>query len=191
MLFSRIPIAIALFFGLALQVQAHAVINPALGVKGQPTRNNVQRPSTAKPCGTVNIQQTLGTTTPVTANAQGLFSTTITNFNAGVDGSRQVTASVDPTGTGKSFVAATVTKNGVLAPTNVGSDNLSVQLPAGTKCTGGTGKNVCLVAFKTAGNFGNCIAVQQGAAGKREDLDIRAVGTRAARAVRQFFSNSA
>ena len=30
----------------------------------------------------------------------------------GVDGSRQVTALVDPTGTGKSFQSATVTKNG-------------------------------------------------------------------------------
>ena len=36
-------------------------------------------------------------------------------------------------------------------------------MPAGTTCTGGNGKT-CLVAFKTAGNFGNCIAVTQGGA---------------------------
>lgn len=36
-------------------------------------------------------------------------------FNhSGKDGSRQVTALVDPTGTGKSFVAATVKTNGDL-----------------------------------------------------------------------------
>lgn len=200
MFFSKFLLAVAFCFGLTLQaVQAHAIINNALGVKGKPVRNNVQRPSTAKPCGNVNIQTTLGSTTPLVMNASGAFSTTVTNFNAGVDGSRQVTAKVDAAGTGKNFVAATVTKNGVRAPTSTGTDTISVQLPSGTRCTGGPNRNLCLVSFKTAGNFGNCVAVQQGAGQKRdeegdeevEELDVRAVGTRAARAVRQFFENLA
>lgn len=125
--------ASTLVFGLVLQTQAHAAISPALGVAGTPTRNDVQRPSTAQPCGNVNIAQTIGSTTPIVANADGSFTATITNFNAyvygyticlksvklnvtcsGQDGSRQVTAQVDDTATGKSFVAAQVTKNGDL-----------------------------------------------------------------------------
>jgi len=190
MFFYKVALAVALVFGLSLQVQAHALINNALGVKGTPQRSDVQRPSTAAPCGTVDIAQTLGTSTPVVASAAGLFSTTVVDFNAGADGSRSVTAQVDATGTGTKFVAATVKTNGNPAPTTVGSDNISVQLPAGTKCTGGANKNLCLVAFKTTAGFGNCVAVQQGAAAKRE-LDIRAAGTRAARAVRQFVADMA
>lgn len=70
--------------------------------------------SAANECGNVNVAQTLAAATPITAAADGTFSTTITNFNAGQDGSRQVTAQIDPTGTGKSFVAGTVTQNGDL-----------------------------------------------------------------------------
>jgi len=156
--------ASALAFGLALQVQGHAIISPALGVSGTPTRNDVQRPSNNQQCGNVNIAQTIGSTTPIAANADGSFTATVTNFNTGQDGSRQVTAQVDSTATGKTFVAAQVTKNGDLAPTNVGSQQVTVQLPANTKCTGGSGKNECLVSFTTAGGFGNCVVVQQGAA---------------------------
>ncbi len=73
------------------------------------------------------------------------------------------------------------------APTDVATQQVTVQLPAGTACTGGTAGNLCLVSFKTAGGFGNCVVVQKAAAaatsktgaakkgtGKRE-LDIRAV----------------
>ena len=101
---------------------------------------------------------------------------------SGQDGSRQVTAKVDDAATGKTFVAAQVTKNGDLvnnsfhswfygtnyiyykAPTDVGSQQLTIQLPANTKCTGGSGKDSCLVSFTTAGGFGNCVVVQQKAA---------------------------
>ncbi|THH21604.1 hypothetical protein EUX98_g8335 [Antrodiella citrinella] len=164
MLFNLISASV-LVFGLALQAQGHAIISPALGVTGTPVRNDVQQPSSAKECGNVNIASTLGSTTPIVANADGSFNATIQNFNAGKDGSRQVKAVVDGTATGKSFVAATVTKNGDLAPTNVGTQQLTVQLPANTKCTGGSSKDSCLVSFTTAGGFGNCVVVQQKAAG--------------------------
>jgi hypothetical protein len=48
------------------------------------------------------------------------------------------------------------------APSSIGSQNLTVQLPSGTKCQGGPSGNLCLVSFKTAGGFGNCVVVQQG-----------------------------
>lgn len=39
---------------------------------------------------------------------------------------------------------------------------MTAALPAGTTCTGGATGNKCLVSFKTAGGFGNCVVVQQG-----------------------------
>ena len=68
------------------------------------------------------------------------------------------------------------------APTNVGSQPLTVQLPAGTTCSGGAGKNTCLVSFTTAGGFGNCVAVTQGtaaAAGGNAAASSAAAGTAA------------
>jgi hypothetical protein len=125
--------------------------------------------------------QTLGTSTPVKAAADGTFTVTATNFNgyvplpsfhalvahdmcspsSGQDGSTQVTAKVDATASGKSFAAATVSKNGVLAPATTGSTPIVAALPAGTKCTGGASKDLCLASFTTAGGFGNCVVVQQ------------------------------
>ena len=66
---------------LALQASAHAIVMPALGVSGTPVRNDVERPSAAKPCGKVDIASTLGATQAITANADGSFTATITNFN--------------------------------------------------------------------------------------------------------------
>ena len=63
-------------------VNAHCLITPALGVKGNGARSDVQRPSTADPCGNVNIAQTLDTSTAVPANANGSFSPSATDFNA-------------------------------------------------------------------------------------------------------------
>ncbi|THH13355.1 hypothetical protein EW146_g6853 [Bondarzewia mesenterica] len=162
-MFSKIFLSL-LVLVFASQVHAHAAIAPALGVSGTPVRNDAQRPSTASPCGNVNIASTIDSSTAVPAAADGTFAATITNFNAGQDGSRQVTAQVDATGTGKTFAAAEVLTNGDLAPTSTGSQQLSVQLPSGAKCTGGKAGNLCLASFTTAGGFGNCVVVSQGAA---------------------------
>ena len=74
-----------------------------------------------------------------------------------------MTAKVDATGTGKSFVAMTVSKNGDAvsgfitlnkkqcidrvdqAPATNAAQAIVANLPAGTKCTGGATKNKCLV----------------------------------------------
>lgn len=161
-MYSKSLIALVVtFLSLSLQVSAHAIISPALGVNGTPVRNDVQRPSQNAECGNVNIANTINTSGSVPLSSTGTFNANITNFNSGVDGSRQVTALVDPTGTGKSFQSANVTKNGDENPTNVGSQELTVQLPKGVQCSGGSGENLCLVSFTTAGGFGNCIAVKQ------------------------------
>lgn len=163
---SKSFIAYAFLLCFTTSVNAHAAIAPALGVKGNPTRSDVQNPSSAKPCGNVNIAQSIDTSTPVTVAANGTFSPSIANFNPGADGSRSIkTVQVDASGTGKNFIAAKMIVNGDANPTNTGTQQLTVQLPAGTTCTGGTGKNLCLTSFTTTAGFGNCVVVSQGAKG--------------------------
>lgn len=81
-MFAKFLSSTAVVFALLSQVHAHAAIAPALGVSGTPVRGNVQRPSSANPCGNVNIANTINTSTAVTANAAGQFTTTVTDFNA-------------------------------------------------------------------------------------------------------------
>ncbi|KAJ7763405.1 hypothetical protein B0H16DRAFT_1527777 [Mycena metata] len=155
---------VSILFVLAAQTSAHAIPNPALGVKGTPQRSDVQRPSTASPCGSVNIASNLDTSTAVAAAADGTVTFQVQNFNAGADGSTSVSVQVDPTGAGKKFVAATVKTNGNKNPSKVESDKVVVSLPAGTKCTGGKAKNLCLLSVKTTAGFGACTVVSQGKA---------------------------
>ncbi|KAJ4469263.1 hypothetical protein J3R30DRAFT_3552590 [Lentinula aciculospora] len=164
-MFSKVFASLAVFLVISVQVNAHAIVTPALGVTGTAARSDVQKPSTAKPCGTINVTSTLDTSTPVQAAADGTFTTTATDFNAGADGSRSVTAKVDPAAQGTTFnTAVTVSQNGDAAPTTVGSDQIVAALPAGTTCSGGTDGNLCLVQFTTTAGFGNCVVVAQGAA---------------------------
>jgi hypothetical protein len=163
-MFSKSFIAPLFLLALSSSVNAHAAIAPALGVKGNPVRGDVQRPSATAPCGTINIAQNIDTSTAVQANANGSFSPSITNFNPGADGSRSIkTVQVDATGTGKSFVAAQMVVNGDPNPTSDTTEQLTVQLPAGTKCSGGANKDLCLASFTTTSGFGNCVVVSQGA----------------------------
>jgi len=158
---------------LGLRVNAHAGITPALGVSGKLTRNDVQRPSTAKPCGSTALTD-IDTSTPVTAAADGTMSLNITNFNGGTDGSRAIkTLQIDSSGTGKSFKAApasAITKNGDAKPASTGTQQLTIKMPAGTTCGGGKTKDLCLMSLTTDGGFGNCVVVKQGgaAAGKSD-----------------------
>lgn len=64
----------------AVQVTAHAAIAPALGVPGTPARNNVERPSANKPCGSQALSA-IDTSKAVVADASGAFQVSITNFN--------------------------------------------------------------------------------------------------------------
>jgi len=166
-----------IFFALFPASYAHADIFPQLGVKGTPKVSDVKRPSGNQPCGDgVNITSALDTSTAVPADAKGNVKATVISFNGGGDGSRQVTAKVDPSGTGKNFVKMTVTVNGDPAPKNAGSQQVVATLPAGTKCTGGAKKNKCLAQFVTTSGFGSCVVVSQGGNNARDassiDLDL-------------------
>ncbi|KAJ7788270.1 hypothetical protein B0H14DRAFT_2949488 [Mycena olivaceomarginata] len=175
MMFSN-TLTSAAVLSLALHVSAHAMPLPALGVTGSPVRNDAQRLSTAKPCGSTDIASNLDKATAVPVEADGA---------RGADGSRSVSVLVDPTGTGKNFVAA---------KTN-GSD----------KCTGGKAGNLCLLSVKSTAGFGACTVVSQLSSGSSDSTPSasasaapastkvpcksnknkrRAVGTRAARALR-------
>ncbi|KAJ7224928.1 hypothetical protein B0H12DRAFT_1223887 [Mycena haematopus] len=147
---------------LVARASAHAMPSPALGVAGVPTRTDVQRPSAAQPCGSVPIAANINNSTAVPVEADGMtVMLNVTNFNAGADGSRSVSVLVDPTATGKNFTKATVTKNGNANPTSDGTDQIKLTLPAGTKCSGGTDGNLCLLSVKTTTGFGACSVVQQ------------------------------
>ena len=159
MFFAKTLVVLA---ALSTSVLGHAGVTPALGVSGKITRNAVQRPSTAKPCGNAALSA-INTSTAVALNGNS-FTVTATNFNGGRDGSTQFTAQVDATGRGTAFKAATVTKNGQAAPRGTGDVQITVQMPAGTTCTGGTNRNLCLVSLRSAGGFGNCVVVSSGGA---------------------------
>ncbi|KAF8218221.1 hypothetical protein K438DRAFT_1657112 [Mycena galopus ATCC 62051] len=153
----------SIFLALAAQTSAHAMPSIALGVKGTPQRSDVQRPSTATPCGTIAIASNLDTSTAIPAAADGTVTMNVQNFNAGADGSTSVSVEVDETGVGNKFVAGKVTTNGNANPAKVETDKVVFSLPAGTKCVGGTKKNLCLVSVKTTAGFGACTVVSQGA----------------------------
>lgn len=72
---------LAFIFTLLGLAYAHAIITPALGVNGTGTRGDVQRPTNASMCGSVNITATLPTSGTVPLQADGTFSVNITNFN--------------------------------------------------------------------------------------------------------------
>jgi hypothetical protein len=80
-MFSKSFIAPLFLIALTSSVNAHAGVTPALGVQGTLSRNDVQRPSTDKPCGNTDIAKTLDSSTAVPANADGTFSAAVTNFN--------------------------------------------------------------------------------------------------------------
>ena len=64
---------------------------------------------------------------------------------------------VDASGTGNNFFAAQ------MAPLNDDTQQFTIQLPAGTKCTGGTNQNLCLASITTSSGPGNCVVVSQAA----------------------------
>jgi len=64
---------------------------------------------------------------------------------------------VDASGTGKNFIAAQ------MAPANDDTRQFTIQLPAGTKCSGGTNENLCLASITTTSGLVNCVVVLQAA----------------------------
>lgn len=166
-MFKKIWASSLLVLALSLQVTAHAAVSPALGVQGNPTRGDVQRPSAAKPCGNVDIASQISSSTAVTADASGSFNVDGTSFNGGRDGSLQFTAKVDPTGTGENsaFVDMDITTNGNNAPPKAETLPLTAQLPSGIKCK----DNTCLVQFISGSGFGNCVVVKQSSAASTGD----------------------
>lgn len=78
---TKLAFILAMVLGMGLRVYAHAIITPALGVNGTATRNDVQRPTNASMCGTVNITATLTTSGTIPLRSDGTIMANITNFN--------------------------------------------------------------------------------------------------------------
>ena len=79
---SKLFTTTTLVCALALKANAHAIILPALGVTGTPSRNDVQRPSAANECGNVNVASTIGSSQTVQADANGQFTVQVEDFNS-------------------------------------------------------------------------------------------------------------
>ncbi|KAF8483931.1 hypothetical protein DFH94DRAFT_600705, partial [Russula ochroleuca] len=158
-MFSKSFVAL-IFLALTSSVNAQVCMSPALGVS-TPSAQDVQQPTDNAPCGTINIAQNLDTSQFVSADKDGKFSPSIVSFAPGSDGSQYIaTVKVDATGTGSNFVAASMISNGPQKPAAAGTQQLSVQLPTGTDCTGGTDKNLCVASFITNNGQGNCVVVK-------------------------------
>jgi len=169
-MFAKICASSLLVSALCLQVTAHALISPGLGFPANPTRSNVQRPSNKNPCGNIgDIASQITTSTPVIADANGEFQADVTSFNGGKDGSRGVTAKVDPTGQGKNFQTIQVITNGNGDPASAGTEKITAKLPGGIQC----GNNDCLVQVETTAGFGNCIVVKQQGGNGNGNVPVR------------------
>jgi len=165
-MFSKILASSVLVLALCHQVTSHALVTPPLGVKGTPVRADVQRPSSANPCGAAvtDISTAIDSAMPVVVNANGSFHVTGTSFNGGTDGSLKFKGQVDSSGNGTHFVSMPITMNGNNSPPGAESTMLVASLPPGTKCTGGKAGNLCLAQFISGAGFGNCVVLSQGTA---------------------------
>ncbi|KAK7438905.1 hypothetical protein VKT23_017832 [Stygiomarasmius scandens] len=179
-MFNKIFASITLVLALSAHVKGHTLMTPALGVDGAGARSDVQvLGRKGASCGDMNVASNIDTSTPVAAAPDGTFTVTATNFNRRRDGSRELTATADSTGTGSSFNApVTIAQNGDPKPKQLGSDQIVASLPAGMTCTGGASGNLCLVSFVNgaAQGFGNCVVVSQDTSG----AGAAAAGTSAA-----------
>ncbi|KAF8504836.1 hypothetical protein F5888DRAFT_1658984 [Russula emetica] len=159
---SKSSAASIFLLALTSSVNAQCVVTPPLGGSGKPTAGDVQQPFSVTPCGSIPIAQNIDSSEAVKADTSGKFIVSIINFGTGPDGSRHIkTVSVDQTGTGDNFAEAQMVANGDEDPTSDGTQQLTVQLPNGTKCDGGSGKDRCLVSFATDAGYGNCVVVTQ------------------------------
>jgi len=160
----------ALVLAVFQSVVGDVITVPALGIANggvDVTEDDVQ-PFTGfnTPCGTIDVAKNIDTSTAVPINADNTINVIGHSFAAGADGSTAVTATVDTTGTGNSFLAPLqIQQNGNAIQAIAGSTQPIVAvMPDNTTCTGGAAKDLCLVQFMTAGGFSNCVVAQQGAA---------------------------
>jgi len=159
-MFAKIWASSLLVSAFCLQVTAHAVFSPVLGVQGVPQITDVQKPSKQQPCGITNIANTFDSSKTVTADADGNFEVTGINFNGTPDGSLQAkTGRVSPDATAAFNDELKIITNGPNNPPGRQQATIKAQLPKGLKCTGPGNK--CLAQFITTAGFGNCVVVQQ------------------------------
>lgn len=186
MLVSTTALSLLSFIGM---VQAHGFI---LGIKGSngktangfgvniaSVKPNNQGPTSVfqdrtAPCGVgveagkinvaASIEAAIAAGLPTTDGSRSI-SMNWQQINAGNDGGGPGTAAIDITGTGTAFKPLTITKN--FADGGANSANpMTIQLAAGTVCTGGSNRATCLIKVtNAAGPFGSCFAIASPGAG--------------------------
>jgi len=150
MLGPKFILAAVLSLSVVLQVQGHALFTTSAALASTLVKNDATRSTT---CDAATALKN-----PATAAADGTFSLFARSFDSGTDGATTVkSATLDTTGQGKTFSGkVSVVKDGNPSPpTDSTTDQVTLQLPAGTACTGGS----CLVELTTGGGFSNCVAV--------------------------------
>ncbi|KAI0274094.1 hypothetical protein BGY98DRAFT_1117941 [Russula aff. rugulosa BPL654] len=163
---------LALTSSVNAQEEEGCAISPAMGVSGTPGASDIQQPSDDAPCGNVNITQNLDTSEAVQADSNGQFKVSVIGFGAGTENSRNIaTVKVDGSGKGTDFITATMVANGEARPATAGTEQLTVQLPNGITCGGGSSGNLCVASFISTGGSGNCVVIKQPAGNivKRSD----------------------
>ncbi|CAG7850001.1 SubName: Full=Uncharacterized protein {ECO:0000313/EMBL:CCA72587.1} [Serendipita indica DSM 11827] len=150
------------------------------GVKAASIKSNNQGPTSVfrgnaacgvgVEAGTINVAQSIEAAIKAglpTVDGSRSISLTYQQVNGGADGGGALTAALDTTGTGNNFKAMTVTKNFKDGGSN-SANPITIQLPAGTTCTGGSNKSTCLIKVVNPNKFGSCFAVASPTAkGKR------------------------
>jgi len=143
---------------LVSQVYGHAVFTPNAAAAAAITKGQVVR--APNPCDAATALAS-----PIPADANGNFAVVAQSFDKGADGATTLkTGAVDTTAQGTTFAdgAVTAVTDGVAAPPSQPSTaDLTLALPANTKCAGGADGATCLVSLTTGGGFQNCLAVTQ------------------------------
>jgi hypothetical protein len=83
-MFASKPLTLLVLFALGLQsARAHAGVQPPLGAKGALTltRDDVERPSDAKPCGGVDVLKSVDGSAVLKVDDKGAFKAVAENFN--------------------------------------------------------------------------------------------------------------
>jgi len=179
---------VAAFLAVSTQVNAHGFITDIVGANGKKVQGfgvnlanvipgNQGSTSTGfnneAPCGRgvaagqINIageiEKAIKSGLP-TVGANGEVSMNWQQVNGGSDGGGPGNAVIDVTGTGKNFVPLQISKDFGDGGSN-SRNPMTVRLPAGTKCTGGSSKNACLIRVINGPGFGSCLAVESPSGG--------------------------
>jgi len=137
-------------------------ITPALGVNGTLTAADLPQIAEFSPCGSPLVSnEKLDSSTPAAEFVTGATSVNVEAIALANNAGLQFLVSLDPTGVSNNLTQITVTNQGQLSNNAGTTQELTLQLPAGLQCTGGTARNLCLIQAISNLDSGNCAVLKQ------------------------------